>query len=133
MKGVRPQALISRVKAASTALIQQRFFSDRLSWSILGPTLFLNVLTFVILLIRLHPSDGLIPVHYSSLYGYDQLGPWYQTYNIALFSLGVTAVNTLLASASFSRSRITSFFLLTGSFVVALFCLIISAAFASVT
>lgn len=82
------------------------------------------------MLLRLHPTGFDVPVHYSSLGGFDALGPWYQLYAIAIYGFGVTAVNTVLANLSFGRSRITSFFLLTGSFVVALFCLIIGTAFA---
>ncbi len=110
----------------------QRFFQDRLSLAILIPTVVLNVLTLIVMIGRLHPTGFDVPVHYSSLGGFDALGPWFQIYTIAIFGFIVTIVNTVLAELSFSRSRITSFFLLTGSFVVALFCLIIGTAFAVV-
>ncbi len=82
------------------------------------------------MVVRLKPTDYPLPVRYSSLVGFDALGPWYQTYAIGLFGVLVTAVNTTLAAISFTRSRITSFFLLIGAFVVGLFCLIIGTAFA---
>lgn len=110
----------------------QRFFQDKLSLAILIPTFVFNILTLVVMIVRLHPTGFDVPVHYSSLGGFDALGPWYQIYSIAVFGFAVTLVNTVLAELAFTRSRISSFFLLAGSFVVALFCLIIGTAFAVV-
>lgn len=118
-------AAIARVRA-------QRFFQDRLSLALMLPALGFNVVTILVLVLRLRPSNFLIPVHYSSLGGFDELGPWYQTFRIAGFGLAVTITNTALAAYSFTRSRIASFYLLTGAFVVGLFCLIIGTAFAVV-
>ena len=89
-------------------------------------------MSIIIMLVRLHPTTFPVPIHYSSLVGFDQLGPWYEPYRITVFSVVVTGVNTALAAYGFGRSRITSFYLLIGSFVVALFCLIIGTAFAVV-
>ena len=111
-------------------LKEQKFFRDKLSLSLLIPTMLLNIITLLIMVFRLKPTGFLVPVKYSSLAGFDALGPWYQAYVIAFFGLGVTTVNTILASESFSQSRITSFFMVVGAFVVALFCLIIGTAFA---
>jgi hypothetical protein len=81
------------------------------------------------MIFRLRPTDFPVPGHYSTLWGFDGLGPWYQAYAIAGFAILVSLVNTTLAMRSFNQSRITSFFLMIGSFVVALFCLIIGTAF----
>jgi hypothetical protein len=110
----------------------QRLFQDRLSFGILIASLLCNAAAFIYLVLRLHPSDFPVPVHYTSLSGFDLLGPWYEIYTIAVFGLAITFVNGFLALKSFSRSRITSFFLLSSSFVVSLLCLIISIAFASI-
>jgi len=90
---------------------------------------------FNIVLLAPHISSmrtAVIPVRYSSLGGFDGLGSWYSPLLIALFSVSISAVNGVLAFQAFSRSRLASFFLLVGSVVVALFCLIISNAFAVV-
>ncbi|HSX47994.1 MAG TPA: hypothetical protein VLF41_00585 [Candidatus Nanoarchaeia archaeon] len=132
MKRLKLSHIKPSLSLAFDTLRQQRFFKDRLSWVILVPTLVLNAITMILLLVRLHPVDFVVPVHYSSLVGFDSLGPWYQTYTLGIFAICVTLVNTSLAVASFTRTRITSFFLLIGSFVVALFSLVISIAFASI-
>lgn len=119
-----------------TAKLQQmrghRFFADRLSVTILSLNIILAVVTLVVLVLRVRPSAVPVPVHYSSLVGFDRLGPWWQLYTIGLFSFLVIITNTILAMASFTRSRITSFFLMSGSFVVAIFGLIISLAITAV-
>jgi len=113
-------------------LKSHRFFSDRLSVLILVLNLSLAVVTIATLVIRVRPSAVPVPVHYSSLVCFDHLGPWWQLYGIGLFSIVVIAINTALAIASFTRSRITSFFLMSGAFVVAIFALIISLAITAV-
>lgn len=113
-------------------LKSHRFFGDRLSVLILVLNLGLVAATLVILIIRVRPSAVPVPVHYSSLVGFDRLGPWWQLYSLGLFSLVVVTTNTALAVASFTRSRITSFFLMSGAFVVAIFALIISLAITAV-
>lgn len=119
-------------KVSFDKLTSQRLMQDRLSLGILIPTLMINGLNFVLLAAQLSPTDFDVPVRYSSLTGFEDLGNWYQIYNIAFFGLLVTATNLGLALYSYGRSRITSFFLLIGAFVVSLFCLIISLAFAAI-
>ncbi len=112
---------------------QQRLFQDRLSVSLLVTALALNALNVVILVLRIRPTDYPVPVHYSSLKSFDVLGPWYDRYWIGLFGLAVTVINGWLALNSFHRSRIAAFFLLAGSIVVGIFCIIIANAFVAVT
>lgn len=132
MNRLSPRQLKSQMGIAISEIRGQRFFQDHLSLALLLPTLGFNLMAFIIMLVRLHPTSFAVPIHYSSLGGFDQLGPWYEPYRIVVFSLTVTLVNTLLAAYSFGRSRIASFYLLIGSFVVSLFCLIIGTAFAVV-
>ena len=117
---------------AMTSWRQQRLFQDKLSVSLLVTALVLNVLNLIVLILRIRPTDYPVPVHYSSLKSFDMLGPWYDRYWIGIFGLAVTLVNAWLALASFQRSRIASFFLLAGSIVVGIFCIIIANAFVAV-
>lgn len=116
-----------------TDLRSQRFFRDRLSVTLLAAALLVNGLNLVALVLRVHPTDALMPTRYSNLgVGFDRLGPWYFPFWLALFALAVTFLNGFFAYWGFSRSRLASFFLLTGSGVVAIFSLIISLAFGTV-
>lgn len=129
---MNPIAGLTGLKDHFAKLRQHRFFSDKLSFGLMIGAAGLNLLCLAVLAIKLRPLEfnTSVPVHYSNLNnGFDVLGPWYLNYRIGLFALVVTLVNTYLAIQSYSRSRIASFFLLTGSVVVAIFALIISTAF----
>lgn len=110
----------------------QRLFKDRLSVRIAIPTLLINALNIILLLLRVQPTDFAVPVRYSSLVGFDTLGPWYQVYAIGLFGLFTGVANIGMAIVVHPKSRITSFFLILGAFVVSLFCLIVSLAFTAI-
>ena len=109
-----------------TEIRTTKFFNDRLSIGMMILAFLFNALAFVVLVARLHPTDLPIPVHYSSLSGYDQLGPWYSGYMNGIYALALTIINSFLAYRCFTRSRITSFFLLVGAVVAAMFSLIIA-------
>jgi hypothetical protein len=133
MNGIRPISALWRSLQEMIADVRQsRFFRDRMSAGLLIGTLILNGLNFVSLVLSLHPAGGEIPIRYSSLdLGFNPyiLGPWYYPFLIALFAILVTLANGYFAYHSFSRSRLSSFFLLTGSAVVGIFSFIISSAF----
>jgi hypothetical protein len=109
-----------------------RLMGDSLSVTLVISSLVINFLAITILVLKLHPLDYQVPIHYSSINGFDQLGAWYRPFYIAGFSLAVTIVNTILAIRSFGRSRVAAFYLLLGSVVVGIFCLIICNAFSSI-
>jgi hypothetical protein len=111
---------------------QSRFFHDRISAGLLVTGLVVNVLNVVLLMLHIPAVPADIPVRYSSLQGFDGLGPWYSPFYLALFGLGVTLVNGVLSYQAFGRSRLAAFYLLAGSVAVGLFCLVISNAFATV-
>lgn len=115
-----------------SVLREHRFFKDRISVTILVLDLIINGVTILILLLRVRPTQFPVPVRYSSLVGFDRLGSWVQLYDIGVFSVLVTITNAILAIYSFSRSRITTFFLLAGAMVVAAFSLIISLALTAI-
>lgn len=115
-----------------TRLRAQRFFHDKLSLVLLFGSISLNAAMWILLAVRVRPTEFPVPVHYTSINGFDSLGAWYFVYSIGLFGIMVTLINSIMAVQTFSRSRITSFFLMAGSMVVAIFSLIISAAFTSI-
>lgn len=115
-----------------TDVLNQRFFHDRLSMTVLAAALSVNLLNMLSLLLKLRPTDAQVPVHFSSFRLFDQLGPWYFPLEVALGVLVVTLVNAAFAFNSFTRSRLASFFLLVTSLVVGVFGAIISQAFGAV-
>lgn len=104
---------------------RSRFANDKLSVGLVIGALVVSGLTFVTLLGSVRPAmQGAI--RFSSLdVGYT-LGVWYYPYLVAAFGLGVILVNSVLAYQAYGRNRLASFFLLSGSGVVVIFCLIIA-------
>ncbi len=125
-------ALRQTISSFTRDIRTSRFFSDRISMSLLVAALVTNGMNLVFLVLRVRPTDSQVPVRFSSLTLFDALGPWYFPFVIFLFALVVTLVNTVFAYQSFGRSRLASFFLLTGSAVVAIFSFIISNALGAI-
>lgn len=124
---------VSERLGALRDLRQDRFFADRLSMVLVVVAFIINSLNWLLLVLKLHVTDIPVPVHYSTLSGFDELGRWYDHYSIGVFAVAATLINLVLARQSFSRSRISSFYLLMGSVVVAFLCLVISNAFSMVS
>jgi hypothetical protein len=133
MNGLQPITALRRIiQDFSRDVLTQRFFHDRMSVSLLVMAIGVNVATFANLALRVRPTDGAVPVHFSSFTLFDDLGPWYFPFEVALVALGITLVNGLFAYHSFNRSRLGSFFLLVAAVVVGIFSFIIAQAFGAV-
>jgi uncharacterized membrane protein len=133
MNGFQPfQAFRRRILAAVQDVLKGRFFHDRLSMATLTLAVGVNVATVIALVMRVRPTDSLVPVHFSSFTLFDQLGPWYYPFEIAAVALMVSIVNTVFSYHSYTRSRLASFFLLVTALVVAIFSFIIAQAFGAV-
>jgi hypothetical protein len=128
MKHSKAKGLGDRFYSAFDRLRAERLFSDKLSLGILAGSLVLVAATQIVLLTRVHPIDYPIPVQYSNLSD-PVLGSWYDLYKLGFFSAAVFFINTYLALRAFSKSRITSFFLLGSTFVVCTLCLVVTIAF----
>lgn len=113
-------------------ILSQPMFADRISLWMLVSAVAINLIAFAALILRVHFADHPVAVHYSSLVGFDQEGAWYSVYRLPAYGLAVTLVNGALAMKSFHRNRLSSFYLLLASIVVAVLCLIISMAFAAI-
>lgn len=126
---MNPKASFGRIPKFSRSAYNQvrrsRFASDKLSVGLAAGALAVSVVTFLSLLGSVQPApQG--AVRFSSLdVGYT-LGVWYYPYLVAAFGLAVVITNTILAYRAYGRSRLASFFLLAGSGVVVIFCLIIA-------
>lgn len=117
-------SLVKRSQTTYHDVRRSRFMRDRLSVGIIIAASIINLATYLSLLGSVRPgTQG--AVRYSSLYVGYTLGVWYYPFLVALFATVVIIVNAVLAYQTYARSRLASFFLITGSLVVALFCLVI--------
>lgn len=133
LKALQPSHINLQLKSKIALFGSHRFMQDKLSLSILIPALALNLITLLVLVLKVRPSEFSVPVRYSSIEGFTELGSWFQIYEIPIFGLFVTSVNAYLAIKGFNRSRINSFFLLFGALVAAIFCLVMGLAFTAIS
>ena len=125
------KGFVSGVGEYLAAVRSSRFARDRLFMTAFMLAVALVVLMWGVILIRVRPASFPVPVHYTTLGGFDALGSWYQPILASLYATVLVLVNVALSYISYQRSRMASFFLLAGAVVVALFSLIITNAFSS--
>lgn len=104
---------------------QAKIFQDRLFIIFLGLSVLVCIAIVCILIAGVRPKDVVVPLQYSTVQGFDELGAWWRLYGYGLFSIAVTLGNTILASILYQKSRIASFFLVIGTLAVNVFELVI--------
>ena len=92
-------------------LTSQNFFKD--SWLVVLMIIILIGNAFIVIWSATHIKNiGIdIPVRFTSLSNFDQLGVWYSLYEIAAISLVITLINLFLAVILHKKNRILSIFL----------------------
>ena len=116
---------IKQVQQTTGSFWKQPLFRDRLFVGFVLASGLLCLAVIVLLILNVRPKDFVVPIQYSTLQGFDALGPWYRVYTFGLFSLLVTVGNIILATMSYRRSRMVSFFLVTSTAVINLLTLVI--------
>lgn len=123
--------MVAGLQEHLTAVRTSRYVRDRLFMGCLAVAALFVVLMWSVVLIRVRPASFPVPVHYTTLGGFDTLGSWYQPILSALYATVLAVANLVLSYLSYRRSRMASFFLLAGAAVLALFSLIITNAFST--
>ena len=81
---------------------------------------------------HIHSADIDVPIRFTSLANFDQLGRWYQLYEIAGISLIVAAINSFFAVLLQGKNRILSIFLLIAAIMVAILSIAIIFGFSAI-
>jgi hypothetical protein len=96
-----------------------------------GWFLSLSVLTLIVVLfnvlwalINIKQTPIQIPIRFSSLTNFDQLGNWYQLYEIPVITVMIVLANFGLANLLHKKNRLVSVFLM----MAALMCAVLSTA-----
>ena len=86
-------------------------------------SLFINGLIWLLIIWRLPASTTWIPLHFSSYFGIDWIGPWVQITYYPLIGLAIIILNFFLASMEYNKNRQLAFWLIWTGFIVQLFIL----------
>ena len=125
------RGFLTSARQQLAAVRTSRYFRDRLFMTSLAAAVLLLVLMWAVVAVRVRPTTFPVPIHYTTLGGFDALGSWYQPVLSAVYATVLVLANLALSYLSYQRSRMASFFLLAGGVVLALFSLIITNAFSS--
>ncbi len=83
-------------------------------------------------LLHIRQSDLQVPVRFTSLGNFDQLGNWYQLYDLAIIAAVTFAANLFLAIVCYKRNRVMSLFLLLSSTMVSILALVVLFGFTTI-
>lgn len=123
---------MKRFQNLRSELSGHSFFKN--SWYVLLVAANGLVLAFVVIwsLLHIHRSDLQVPVRFTSLGNFDQLGSWYQLYDLAIIALITFVANLFLAIVCYRRNRVMSLFLLLASLMVSILALAILFGFTTI-
>lgn len=91
-------------------LTDQKFFKDGWLLGLLGLIVAGNLFLIVWSATHIRQASIELPVRFTSLSNFDQLGPWYQLYEISIIALVITLINIFLAVLLYKKNRILSIF-----------------------
>ncbi len=123
---------MKRLNNLKHELTGHSFFKN--SWYVTLLVVNAGLLAFTVFwsLVHIHKTDLQVPVRYTSLANFDQLGSWRQLYDLAIIATLVMIANTLLAIVCYKRNRVMSLFLLLSSLMVAILALVILLGFTTI-
>ncbi|MDP4038346.1 MAG: hypothetical protein Q8P54_00030 [bacterium] len=119
-------------KPKSEETKSRKLFDDKLFLAILIFTSLINLANLFWAITHIHRTEMPVPIRYTSIANFDQLGKWYQLYYPLVISLTVLAINLVLALITYKKSKLTSIFLLLTALIVAIFALAITFGFTSI-
>lgn len=110
----------------------QKFFRD--SWIIGLLILLASGVIFLLFwsLTHIHAVDIDVPIRFTSLTNFDELGRWYQLYEIPGIAIIVSLINVFFAMLLYKKNRIISIFLLVVSIMVVVLAVAILLGFTAI-
>ena len=87
------------------------FIKDKLVWINFIIALLFNVAMWVMIYLKVAPTDQTVVLHYNILSGIDLLGQWYQIYTLPLIGIVLLVFNYVVAYRIYSRQVTFSYFL----------------------
>lgn len=98
--------------------------------------LFLLVSGLIFLVIwsltHIHVTDIDVPIRFTSLTNFDELGKWYQLYEIPAIAIIVSIINVFFATLLHKKNRIISIFLIITALMVVILAIAILLGFTAI-
>lgn len=113
-------------KLAQFKSLQKSFLSDPMNFVSVGFGLLINIIHWVVLLIKIQPSSQNILLHYNVIYGPDFVEKSSYIYVIPATALILFILNLVLSNIFFRREKIAAYFLNFASIAVQIVFLVAS-------
>ena len=110
----------------------QKFFRDSWLLALLVPLILGLIFLIIWSLTHIHATDIDVPVRFTSLTNFDELGRWYQLYEITIIAVIVSLINIFFAFLLHKKNRILSIFLLVVAIMVVILAIAILLGFTAI-
>ncbi len=120
------------IKKITKELKEQKFFRDPWLISISVAIVLGNIFIIVWSLTHISKTEIEIPVRFTSLSNFDQLGAWYKLYEIAIISALISVFNIFLAVLLHRKNRILSIFVSIAALMVVILAIAILIGFTAI-
>jgi uncharacterized BrkB/YihY/UPF0761 family membrane protein len=110
----------------------QKFFRDSWLLALLVPLIIGLIFLIIWSLTHIHATDIDVPVRFTSLTNFDELGRWYQLYEITIIAVIVSLINIFFAFLLHKKNRILSIFLLVVAIMVVILAIAILLGFTAI-
>ncbi len=119
-------------KKIKKELSNQKLFRD--NWFLALLSLLAAGLIFLIIwsLTHIHATDIDVPIRFTSLTNFDELGRWYQLYEIPAIAVIVSVINVFFAALLHKKNRIISIFLVITALMVVILAIAILLGFTAI-
>ena len=87
----------------------------------------LNIVSLIWLLVRIHPQEQNVFLHYNILFGVDELGVWWQVFYVPLTAAVILMTNTVLSWFLYQKDKLISYVLLGMTCLCEIFLFIVTA------
>lgn len=105
---------------------RRTFIADRLNFVGLALSLLINIIHWLILYIKIKPTNTRILLHYNVLIGSDIVSAAKYIYLLPILALFFLILNTIVAAVFYKKEKLPSYFLNLSSIVVQIIFLIAS-------
>lgn len=119
-------------KKLNKELKDQKLFRD--NWFLVLLFILASGLVFLVIwsVTHIHATDIDVPIRFTSLTNFDELGKWYQLYEIPAIAIIVSIINVFFATLLHKKNRIISIFLVITAIMVVVLAIAILLGFTAI-
>jgi len=100
------------------------FLKDRFVISALLTAIALNIILWIILYLKIKPSEYPIPLHYNIFFGVDLMGGYTKVYTLPGIGILILLFNLILSFSLYKKERLASYLLIGTAVLIQVFLIL---------